>query len=119
MTLTILVVLASLMGAGGVILAAAAAHVAPGVGLDSAAYMLQLHAVAVLGGAALVNQGQLWRPLALIALAGLVVGSALFSGDVALHAFAGYRLFPTAAPNGGTILITAWLAIAAAAIRVK
>ena len=119
MTLTILIVLAGLMGVGGVILAAAGAHVASGTGLDSAAYILLFNAAAVLGGAALVEQGALWRPLALIALAGLVLGGALFSCDVALRAFAGYRLFPMGGPNGGTILVTAWLALAAAAIRAK
>jgi uncharacterized membrane protein YgdD (TMEM256/DUF423 family) len=117
-TLTILIALAGLMGAGGVILAVAAAHATPGAGLDSGAYMLLFHAVAVLGGAALVQQGQLWRPLALIALAGLVLGGALVSCDFALRAFAGYHLFAMAASAGRTILITAWLSIAAAAIRV-
>ena len=57
-----LLVLASLMGAAGVVLAAAAAHAAPGAGLDSAAYLLLFHAVAVLGAAALAQQGLLWPP---------------------------------------------------------
>jgi uncharacterized membrane protein YgdD (TMEM256/DUF423 family) len=70
MSSTILIVLAGLMGAGGVILAAAGAHGAPGAKLDSAAYMLLFHSAAVLGGAALLQQGQLWRPLGLIALTG-------------------------------------------------
>jgi uncharacterized membrane protein YgdD (TMEM256/DUF423 family) len=116
MATTILIALAALMGAAGVILAAAAAHAAPGTGLDSAAYMLLFHAVAVLGGAALLQQGQLWRLPALIALAGWVLGGVLFSADVALRAFAGHRLFPMAAPTGGTILILAWLVLAVAAI---
>jgi uncharacterized membrane protein YgdD (TMEM256/DUF423 family) len=116
MATTILIALAALMGAGGVILAAAAAHAAPGTGLDSAAYMLLFHAVAVLGGAALLQQGQLWRLPALIALAGWVLGGVLFSADVALRAFAGHRLFPMAAPTGGTILILAWLVLAVAGI---
>jgi hypothetical protein len=46
-----LIILASLMGAGGVVLAAAAAHAAPGAGLDSAAYLLLFHALAILGAA--------------------------------------------------------------------
>lgn len=117
MAMTILIVLAALMGAGGIGLAAAAAHMAPGAGLDSAAYMLLFHAVAVLGGAALMQQGVLWRPLALLVLAAWVLGAALFSGDIALRAFAGHRLFAMAAPSGGIILIVAWLALAAAAIR--
>jgi uncharacterized membrane protein YgdD (TMEM256/DUF423 family) len=115
-TLTILIALAGLMGASGVILAAAGAHAAPQAGLDSAAHMLLFHAVAVLGGAALAQQGLLWRPLVLAALIAWIVGACLFSGDIALRAFAGHRLFAMAAPTGGIILIAAWLALAAAAI---
>jgi uncharacterized membrane protein YgdD (TMEM256/DUF423 family) len=115
MSSTILIVLAGLMGAGGIILAAAGAHAAPGAKLDSAAYMLLFHSAAVLGGAALLQQGQLWRPLGLIALIGLVLGGFLFSGDIALRTFTGHRLFPMA-PTGGTILIVAWLGLAVAAI---
>jgi uncharacterized membrane protein YgdD (TMEM256/DUF423 family) len=114
--LTILIVLAGLMGASGVILAAAGAHGAPGTGFDSAAYMLLFHAAAVLAGVALLRQGLTARPLMLAALAGFVLGSALFSGDIALRAFAGHRLFLMAAPSGGVILIAAWIAVAAAAI---
>jgi uncharacterized membrane protein YgdD (TMEM256/DUF423 family) len=116
MALTILLALAGLMGAGGIALAAAAAHLTPGTGLDSATYMLLFHAVAVLGGAALVQQGALWRPLAIIVLAAWVLGAALFSGDIALRALAGHRLFAMAAPAGGIILIAAWLGLVAAAI---
>jgi uncharacterized membrane protein YgdD (TMEM256/DUF423 family) len=111
-----MIVLAGLMGASGIILAAAAAHAAPGAGLDSAAYMLLIHATAVLGGAALLQQGPLQRPLMLVVLAAWVLGSALFSGDIALRAFAGYRLFALAAPTGGIILIVAWLGLAATAV---
>jgi len=111
-----LIVLAGLMGACGVALAAAVAHGAPGVGLDSAAYLLLFHAVAVLGTASLAGQGLLWRPLALAAMAGFVLGGALFAGDVSMRAFAGHRLFPMAAPTGGTLLMLSWLVLAAAAI---
>ena len=116
MALTVAIVLAGLMGAGGVILAAAGAHGAPNTGLESAAYLLLFHAAALLGGAALLQQGLLWRPLAVAALFGWVIGAALFSGDIALRAFAGHRLFAFAAPAGGIVLIAAWLVLAAAAI---
>lgn len=116
MTLAILLVLAGLMGAGGVMLAAAGAHTAPGAGLDSAAYMLLFHATAIIGATALIQQGVLWRPLTVLVLAAWVVGAVLFSGDIALRAFAGHRLFPMAAPSGGIILILAWLGFAVAAI---
>jgi len=116
MAMPILIALAGLMGASGIALAAAGAHVAPGSGLDSAAYMLLFHAASVLGGAALMQQGVLWRPLAIVVLAAWVLGAVLFSGDIALRAFTGHRLFPFAAPSGGFILIAAWLALAAAAV---
>jgi len=111
-----LIVIAGLMGASGIILAAAAAHTAPGAGLDNAAYMLLFHAIAVLAGVALLQQPLLLRPLMLGVLGGWVLGSALFAGDIALRAFVGHRLFSMAAPTGGVILILAWIALAAAAI---
>ena len=118
MPLTILIALAGLMGASGVMLAAAGAHGTPRAGLDGAAYMLLFHAAAILGGAALAHQGVLSRPLIFVALIGWVVGASLFAGDIALRTFAGHRLFPMAAPTGGIILIAAWFALAAAAVAV-
>ena len=40
-------------------------------------------------------------------------GASLFAADLAYHAFAGARLFPFAAPIGGSAMILAWLALAA------
>ncbi len=116
MTPTILVALAGLMGAAGVVLLAAAAHAAPGAGLDSAGQMLLFHAAAVVALVSALNQGLVARPLATAAAIGFVVGAVLFSGDIALRAFAGHRLFPFAAPTGGVILIASWLALAVAAV---
>jgi uncharacterized membrane protein YgdD (TMEM256/DUF423 family) len=113
---TALLVLAGLMGAAGVILAAASAHGTPGAGLDSAGYLLLFHAAALLGGTALLHQAMLSRTVGLVALAGFVVGGALFAGDVAARAYLGHRLFPMAAPAGGMILIAAWLVLALAAL---
>jgi len=108
----IFLVFAGLMGAGGVILAAADAHAAPDKGLAGAAYMLLFHAGALIGGVVLLQQGNFWqRPLMLV-LAGWVIGAVLFSGDIALRAFTAHRLFPMAAPSGGIILIAAWLGLA-------
>jgi uncharacterized membrane protein YgdD (TMEM256/DUF423 family) len=116
MALTILLVLAGLMGAAGITLAAAGAHAAPQVGLDSAAHMLLFHAVAVVAGVALVRQGVLLRPLMLAVLAAWIIGATLFSADIALRAFAGHRLFAFAAPAGGIVLIAAWLGLAVSAV---
>ncbi len=113
----VLLALAGLMGAAGVVLLAAGAH-GPhaGAGLDSAGQMLLFHAAAVVALVAALAQGLGYRPLALAGAIGFVAGAALFSGDIALRAFAGHRLFPMAAPSGGIILIASWLAVAAAAL---
>jgi uncharacterized membrane protein YgdD (TMEM256/DUF423 family) len=111
--MTILIVLAGLVGAAGIVLTAISAHAERAAGLDSAGYLLLLHAPAVV---AALDRGLLWRPLGMPALSGFVLGSALFAGDLALRTFSGHRLFPMAAPSGGAILIAGWLLLAAAAI---
>jgi uncharacterized membrane protein YgdD (TMEM256/DUF423 family) len=112
----ILIALAGLMGAAGVTLTAASAHGKPGAGLDSAGYLLLLHAAAVIAGAAAVRSGIVLRPLGLIVLWGFVAGAGLFAADVAARAYLGHRLFPMAAPAGGVIMIVSWLALTAAAL---
>jgi uncharacterized membrane protein YgdD (TMEM256/DUF423 family) len=116
--ITLLIALAGLMGTGGVVLAAAAAHMAlaPGSGLEGAANLLMIHAAAVLAAATLMQQGLLWGPLGTAAMAGFVLGGALFAGDIALRAFVGHPLFSFAAPSGGSLLILSWVVLAAAAI---
>jgi uncharacterized membrane protein YgdD (TMEM256/DUF423 family) len=116
---TALLVFACLMGAAGVVLAAAAAHGPSGSGLDSAGYMLLFHGAAVLGGIALLHQGLVGRTAGAIALAGFILGGALFAGDVASRAYLGHRLFPMAAPTGGVLLIASWMVLALAAIVAK
>jgi len=115
-TLPLLIAFAGAMGAGGILLAAAGAHAAPNAGLQAAAYMLLFHAAAILGGAALTQQGMLWRPVMLIVLVAWAGGAMLFSGDVAVRAFSGHRLFPMAAPAGGILLTAAWIALIGVAI---
>jgi uncharacterized membrane protein YgdD (TMEM256/DUF423 family) len=112
----ILIALAGVMGAAGVALTAAGAHGKPGAGLDSAGYLLLVHATAIMAGVALARQGIIGRPLAPVALWGFVLGAALFAGDVAARAFVGTRLFPMAAPTGGLIMIASWAVLAAAAL---
>jgi hypothetical protein len=58
----VFIVLAGLMGASGIIFAAAGAHGAPGAGLDGAASMLLFHATAVLSGSALFQQRECLVP---------------------------------------------------------
>jgi len=112
----ILIGLAGVMGAAGIMLTAAGAHSKPGLGLDSAGYLLLIHAAAVVAGTVAARQGLILLPLGLIVLWGFVAGAGLFAADVAARAWLGSRLFPFAAPVGGTILIIAWLMLVAAAL---
>jgi uncharacterized membrane protein YgdD (TMEM256/DUF423 family) len=111
----ILIGLAAIMGADGVILAAASAHQADASRLASASSMLLFHASAVLGIVALVERTTIHARIGLAAAFGLVIAAALFAGDLTLRQYAGHGLFPFAAPTGGTLLIAGWLALAIAA----
>lgn len=104
--------LAGLVGAGGVVDAALATHVTGGGPLASAAEVMMIHAAAVVGLVAF-RRGDPTAPTAVgkIALA-MGLGAAIFGLDLTLLAFAGVHLFPYAAPIGGTLLILSWLALA-------
>jgi uncharacterized membrane protein YgdD (TMEM256/DUF423 family) len=113
--LRILVILAAIMGADGVILAAASAHQADATRLAAASSMLLFHATAVLAVVALTERGVIHARIGIAAALGFVVATALFAGDLTLRQYAGHSLFPFAAPSGGTLLIVSWLALAVAA----
>jgi uncharacterized membrane protein YgdD (TMEM256/DUF423 family) len=104
-----LAVLAALMGASGVALAAAATHVDGGELARTAALFLILHAAALVAVSA--HRAGFWPPVAGVALA---AGAILFSTDLSARAFLGVRLFPYAAPIGGSLLILSWLGLALA-----
>lgn len=100
-----------LLGAAGVALSAVAAH-AGGGNVATAANFLLFHAPAFLtlslfGSTA----GRVLKAGGWIVLAGLV----LFAGDLIARHYLGDRLFPMAAPTGGTLMIAGWLVIAASA----
>ena len=111
----ILIILAGVMGADGVILAATAAHQPDATRLASASMMLLFHATAVLGTVALVERGVVHMLIGLAAAIGFVVATALFAGDLVMRQYAGTGLFPMAAPTGGMLLIASWLAMAVSA----
>jgi uncharacterized membrane protein YgdD (TMEM256/DUF423 family) len=108
----ILVILAGLMGADGVILAAAAAHQDDATRLVPASSMLLFHAAAVLAVVALSERGVVHARGGLFTAFGFFVGAVLFAGDLSLRHFAGHGLFPLAAPTGGTLLIASWITLA-------
>jgi uncharacterized membrane protein YgdD (TMEM256/DUF423 family) len=111
----ILIILAGIMGADGVVLAAASAHQPDASRLASASSMLLFHATAVLAVAALAERGVIHVRTGIAAAFGFVIASALFAGDLTLRQYAGHSLFPFAAPSGGTLLIVSWLVLAVAA----
>lgn len=104
------ILIAGLAGAAGVALSAAAAH-AGGAFVGTAASFLLMHAPAFLA-IGLLGGNRVLRVGGVI----LLVGVVLFSGDLLARDFLGTRLFPLAAPTGGTLLIAGWLVVAASAL---
>ncbi len=113
--LRVSVVLAGMMGAGGVILAALSAHASDASQLAPGSSMLLFHASSVLAVAALAERAIVHARIGITAGFGFAAGATLFAADLALRQYAGHRLFPFAAPTGGTLLIASWLLVLAAA----
>ncbi len=109
----LLIVLAAIMGADGIVLAAASAHQPDASRLASASSMLLFHASAVLGAVALLDRGVVHVRLGLVSAFGFVIAASLFAGDLTVRQYAGHSLFPMAAPTGGSLMILGWLALAA------
>lgn len=105
----ILVLAGGLAGAAGVAFSAAAAH-AGGGNVGTAGLFLLMHAP-VFVASGLLRTNALLRAGSLVLLVGLL----LFCGDLLMRAYAGTRLFPMAAPTGGTAMILGWLMIAGSA----
>ena len=108
----ILAGIAALMGAAGVALAAAGVHESGGELAERGALFLLLHAAAALAIAAHAR-------VAIASARALVVvgfvmeaGAALFSAELAMRAFTGERIFPFAAPIGGTTMMLSRVALA-------
>lgn len=104
------IVVGGLAGAAGVALSAVAAH-AGGGNVGTAASFLLAHAPALLA-IGLIGSNRVLKGGGAILLLGLL----LFCGDLLARHYAGSRLFPMAAPAGGTLLIAGWLGVAASAL---
>jgi uncharacterized membrane protein YgdD (TMEM256/DUF423 family) len=106
---------AALLGAAGVVLGSVAAHRIPDASLALAANYLIMHAATVIAIAAWSvrseSGGTLWRSSARV----MLLGAALFCGDIAARKIGGFGLFPMAAPTGGIALILGWVLAAIAA----
>ncbi|CAO4154348.1 DUF423 domain-containing protein [Methylorubrum aminovorans] len=112
----LLAALAALAGGLGVAASAAAAHTSGGETLKTAAQFLLFHAPAILALTGFAAAGLTRGALTRLAAAALLIGLALFSGDLALRALTGQALFPMAAPIGGTVLMAGWALAAVAAL---
>ncbi|AWI89129.1 DUF423 domain-containing protein [Methylobacterium sp. DM1] len=112
----LLAALAALAGGLGVAASAAAAHTSGGETLKTAAQFLLFHAPAILALTGFAAAGLIRGALTRLAAAALLIGLALFSGDLALRALTGQALFPMAAPIGGTVLMAGWALAAVAAL---
>ncbi|TPW26273.1 DUF423 domain-containing protein [Pararhizobium mangrovi] len=108
----ILVFIAGLLGAAGVAMAAGAAHGGGAVRLLApASAMCLVHAPSLIA-----LDARRPRPgMFTLASALLGGGTLLFAGDLATQAMRDERLFPYAAPIGGTLMIVGWAAVALAA----
>jgi uncharacterized membrane protein YgdD (TMEM256/DUF423 family) len=106
---------AALFGLAGVAMLAGGAH-ASGPSMTIAGQMLLFHAPAIMAGALARKLEFLHVRVSQIALALMVLGAALFAGDLALRASQGVPLFPMAAPAGGLLAMGGWAGLAVAAI---
>jgi len=106
---------AGLAGGAGVALAAAGAHGEALSALTPAAQFLLMHAAAALAIAGIAVRAAHPGAFLLAALV-LLVGVSLFGGDIAARTFWGHRLFPMAAPLGGSTMIVGWLVLSAAGL---
>ena len=110
-----LIAIAGLLGAGGVGLAAIAAHVADQAAIRAAAELAMVHAAASIGLLAYTSQATrpvLWQSVT----AAMLLGAVLFTGTVALGTLADFRPIPALAPIGGSLTILSWLGVTIAAI---
>lgn len=105
---------AALVGASGVGFAAYASHGSADQALAiPAAGILLAHAPVLLALSIMADRAP--RLIGLIALV-VMIGIALFSGDLAARIWLGDRLFEGAAPLGGGMMILSWLLLALEAI---
>jgi uncharacterized membrane protein YgdD (TMEM256/DUF423 family) len=111
-----LVAAAALVGLLGVALSAVASHAGKGPNLETAARFLLIHAPALLAIVALAWAGAVDDRVARLAAYAMLLGLALFCGDLAMRTFRDAPLFARAAPTGGIVLMLGWALLAVAAL---
>jgi uncharacterized membrane protein YgdD (TMEM256/DUF423 family) len=104
--------LAGLIGAGGMAAAAAATHTGDTLILGNLALVGLTQAPALLALSLYASNGFCFR----LATGLIALGALLFCLDLAARHFTGNRLFPMSAPIGGTAMIAGWIAVAVGAV---
>jgi uncharacterized membrane protein YgdD (TMEM256/DUF423 family) len=102
---------AGLIGAIGIISAAAASHAGESRNLSAIALICLAHGPALLALGVGARRGRAWS----VAVALLAIGTLIFAGDLGLREWHGQGAFAGAAPLGGAGMIGGWIAIVAAA----
>ena len=113
----LIILIACLQGASGVALAAAAAHAQTSRSLEIASSFLLIHAAVGLGLAgisAYEHSSRQWLTGLSLALQASVT---LFAADLAARSLLGTRIFPYAAPIGGSAAIISWLGLSVLALK--
>ncbi len=112
----LLIVFGALAGFAGVALSAMARHASGAAYLQTVAQFLLFHAPVFLALAALVGTNLVHGTTGALAGAALLLGIALFCGDLASRNFLARPLFPRAAPTGGFAMMAGWLLILLSAL---
>ena len=108
--------IAGLLGAAGVLVAAAGAHGGGGDLARTSSEFLLIHAAAVVAASGVALALGRTSALLVTALGLLSVGALLFGGELALAALADWRPVPLAAPTGGFCLIAGWLCLSLSSV---
>ncbi|WP_375451914.1 DUF423 domain-containing protein [uncultured Devosia sp.] len=108
----ITIALAGVLGGGGVMAAAGAAHGGAGSNLGSIAMVCLAHGPALLALGLAGPRGRLFAAAAIL----LGLGTLVFAGDLLARQYLGRAAFPLAAPLGGMGMIAGWIAVIAAGL---
>ena len=103
------IAIAGLVGAGGVMAAAGAAHGGDGYNLGPIAMICLAHGPALLALGLSPMRGRLFAAAAML----LGLGTMIFAGDLLARQYLGHAAFAMAAPIGGIGMIGGWIAIVA------
>jgi uncharacterized membrane protein YgdD (TMEM256/DUF423 family) len=105
----LMLVLAGILGASGVLAAAAASHLGDERILGAVSLIALPHAAALLAFGLASPKGWALRASAIV----IGVGACLFSLSLAGQSLMGVVVLPMAAPAGGTAIIVGWILVAA------